>query len=208
MGVLPLICVLIAAAALALGEGEREMVRDLTALDLAGRERAYADVVQQRDRTVADLLLTADLDAEAARRKGASLQEYSALVDGKNLAMDALGAYRASEAVDCLLRQLTYQTPRSISVDGYKEYERNFPAAAALSEIGMPAVGPALEKLADAPGPVEWRLCAWIVKDVLGSDLALAALRMHADTEADPTRKARLEAGIEFIAKPDWHTLQ
>jgi hypothetical protein len=124
-------------------------------------------------------------------------------LEPKHLAIELLGELRAGEAVRVLFGNLRYCNPRVRTFE-LLTWQHDFPAAVSLMKIGQEALPPAMARLARSEEQLERRLCLWIVKTVLGPDLARAALRIEADKEKDPAWKANLEAAIAMMDTPDW----
>ncbi len=118
----------------------------------------------------------------------------------KYLAIQLLGDLRASEAVPILIDNLEYRNP-NILVDGsYLEPGQLFIAAESLSKIGMPAVGPVINKLAGYSNEKSGRsTCCWILKDVLGIRLAKLRLEIAIEERTDPTEKKNLTAALPYF---------
>jgi hypothetical protein len=124
--------------------------------------------------------------------------------DSKHLAILLLGDLRAPEAIPALLKNLEYRNPRKFLVDGYElgpvEGPGWHPAVESLIKIGMPAVGPAIEKLgAYTQDCLGRRLCIVVLKQVLGPRLAKVRLEMAVDEAKDDAARANLKAALEQL---------
>jgi hypothetical protein len=75
-----------------------------------------------------------------------------------------------------------------------------FPAAVALSKIGLPAVVPLLELARTAaPDSTAFHLCAVTLEAILNDELALAAVEQYARQYPDLTQEGRLGALTSLI---------
>lgn len=119
--------------------------------------------------------------------------------NSKHLAILLLGDLRAVEAVHVLLEHLEYKNPRNI-MGSYMDLGGYFPAAEALSKIGMSAVRPTIEKLGsytkDSQGR---RLCCWILKEILGVRLARVRLQIAIEESRDSAVKKNLTAALPYF---------
>jgi len=119
--------------------------------------------------------------------------------DSKHLAILLLGDLRAAEAVDVLLEHLEYKNPREL-IGSYTDLGGHYPAAEALSKIGMLAVEPTINKLAGyAQKNKSSELCCWVLKKILGVKLARARLQIAIEETRDPTVKKNLTAALPYF---------
>lgn len=113
-------------------------------------------------------------------------------------AMMLLGKLRAIEAVPLLVRNITFQA-------FYKNTKRpqppedQFPAVAALIEIGEPSLRPVLERLAKEDGEELQLAGTSVLRGVLGKDGAQALLAKGASILTDEQAKARIKSAIALI---------
>ena len=120
--------------------------------------------------------------------------------NSKHLAIFALGDLRAADAVGVLVKGIEYYNP-SERAGSYLGLEERYPTAEALGKIGMPSVGPTLEKLRsyDEDG-VGRRLCCWVINDVLGQKLGRIRLEMAIEETENPAAKKNLrEAALAYF---------
>jgi len=120
--------------------------------------------------------------------------------DSKHLATLLLGDLRAIQAVPILLENLEYKNPRSFIQGLLLDQGGWYPAAEALSKIGMPAVGPTIEKLggytADSLGH---QLCCWVIKEVLGARLGRLRVEIAIEEARDETVRNNLAAVLPYF---------
>jgi hypothetical protein len=120
--------------------------------------------------------------------------------DSKHLATLLLGSLRATQAVPVLLENIEYKNPRSIVVTSRLGKGGWHPAAEALSKIGMPAVGPTVEKLGDyAPKSKASEICCWVLKEILGVRLARLRLQIAIEETRDEAVKKNLTAALPYF---------
>ena len=124
---------------------------------------------------------------------------YSDWHDSKHLAMLLLAELRAAEAVDVLLEHLEYKNFHDIMTSHVSLWERH-PAAEALSKIGMPAIGPTIDKLGRCPPNSRGsQLCSWIIKKVLGAKLARVRLELAIEEAREDAVKQNLKAALPYF---------
>jgi HEAT repeat protein len=118
----------------------------------------------------------------------------------KYMAIIVLGDLRSIKAVPMLLENLEYKNPNILVVTSYLEEGQLYIAAEALSKIGMPAVGPTLDKLCkyekDERGR---RICCWILKKILGDRLAQLRLQIAIEETRDEAVKKNLIAALPYF---------
>jgi hypothetical protein len=121
----------------------------------------------------------------------------------KHLAILLLGDLRASEAVPVLLENLEYRNPREIFEGGMWDKGGWYPAAEALSKIGMPAVDPTVNKLSElGPKNKTGESCCWMLKEILGVKLARARIQIAIEETGDETAKGNLKAALPYFLTP------
>jgi hypothetical protein len=152
------------------------------------RLKAGAAVVAARDSTIREL--------EASARKYLAAEDRRGTVKDLMLLM---GRLRASECVEFLVSQLTFEVY-------YKETKRPqttkdlYPAVQALIDIGSPAVAPTLRRLAGEDGEVLQRCGSTVLREILGPDLARQATELERARTEDAQVKARLEKVAGLLA--------
>lgn len=114
--------------------------------------------------------------------------------DSKHLAILLLGDIRATEAVPVLLDNLEYRNPRELA-GSYPDVDGLYPAAEALSKIGMPTVGPTIEKLGRyTEDSLARELCCWVITKVLGTRLGRLRVEIAIEEARDETVRNNLAA--------------
>ena len=116
--------------------------------------------------------------------------------DKKHLSIVLLGDLRAEDAIPVLLENFEYEnawdiigSSVGIATGGWH------PAAEALSKIGMPAIGPTIDKLGSYDTDCLGReLCCWILKEILGVRLARLRLEIAIEETQDEAVKRNLSA--------------
>jgi len=176
-------------------------VRDLSATDEKLREGAAKAIRDGQARLVKELIDYAAAPAQPLHPDRPTSTE-NPWHDSKHLSILLLGDLRASEAVPALLTQLQYINPRELY--GSRPDQGGWhPAAEALSKIGMPAVGPTIEKLASlGPRNKSGELCCWILRKILGVKLGRARLQIAIEETRSETAKANLKAALPLFRTP------
>ena len=120
--------------------------------------------------------------------------------DSKHLSILLLGDLRAVEAVPVLLENLEYKNPKTIVVWEQLGIGGGYPAAEALSKIGMPAVGPTIDKLGAYPPEARGNLvCSWILREILGVRLARLRLQIAIEETRDEAVRRNLSAALPYF---------
>jgi len=193
------------ASILLLGLGTKDKPLDTKAFQQQsreGREEAAKSVLQERADLVKDLIQLASTKDDAPRSPG--FPQEGLWHSSKHLAIQLLGDLRASEAVPALLENMCYRNPERADLPGmiYRYGGEAYPAAMALSKIGMPAVQPLIARLS-VPGVAasERTTCLWTMKAILGEKLAKAQLQMSIEETKETSAKAKLESALEEFKK-------
>jgi hypothetical protein len=119
--------------------------------------------------------------------------------DSKHLSILLIGDMRSAEAIPVLLDNLGYRNPAELA-GSYLGIGGLYPAAEALSKIGMPAVGPVIDKLASYPPKSQGsEICCWILREILGARLARVRLEIAIEESHDPAVKERLAAVLPYF---------
>ncbi len=154
----------------------------LTSADEGLRQAAVAEVRGRRTELISKLV--AFIDDEKLREA-----RPEAVAD----AMGLCGAFRAAEAVDVLAESITFRRPGV--APGRPPALEDYPAAAALAEIGHPSVPVLIAIVATGEEPV---LRPWLASLALqatdGWEVTVLRLRLAAQDEPDAGRSTRLRA--------------
>jgi hypothetical protein len=119
--------------------------------------------------------------------------------DSKHLAILLLGDMRSTDAIPVLLDNVVYRNPAELA-GSYVGIGGLYPAAEALSKIGMPAVGPVIDKLGKYGEQEKGHsICCWIIKEILGPKLGKARLEMAIEETKDDTVKKNLIAALPYF---------
>jgi len=176
-----LVCALTAAAACG-GEAPKTVLERLVCHDLPVSQCAAA-IMGERQQNINILVELAGREGQGRRYKvdDKEFVEYP-MHDTKHVAMLLLGDLRAAEGVSVLLRDIEYRVPKTPS-GGYElgliEGPGWHPAVESLIKIGMPSVGPVIEKLGGyAENCLGRRLCLVVLRGILGPQLAAARLQI------------------------------
>ena len=176
----------------------QKYISALTGENLKDREKAAEAIRKEHAELIKQLIELAGKEAERSHPE--DVESSYLWHDSKHLAMLLLGDLHAVEAVSVLLENLEYKNPNSIYV--YEPLDKGgwYPAAAALSKIGMPAVGPTIEKLGSyAPKSKGSELCCWVVKKILGIKLARLRVQIAIEEARDTNVKQNLAAALPYF---------
>jgi len=183
------------------------VLRHKHARDMSREERGYgspeqinaAQIIRRdRSKTIRQLIEAAARDVEPLVSNDKDRVRYPRY-DSKHLAILLLGDFRAGEAVPVLLDNLEYRNPREIP-GGFPDIDALYPAAEALSKIGMPAVQPLIEKLAGyEPNSIGSKICKWILREIMGIRLARLRLQIAIKEARDTTVKQNLTAALSYF---------
>lgn len=185
--------------------GDTVITIDLAGLEaekLGDRERAAESIRQERAGLVKRLIELAGAKVEPLPSSSPRFVSYP-WHDSKHLSILLLGDLRATEAIPVLLDNLEYKNPKSID-GGYLDIGGAYPAAEALSKIGMPAVEAIVERLGDYdPKSNRSKICRWIIEAILGTRLA----RTRLEIAIEETREANVKENLR-AALPHFKTLR
>jgi len=179
--------------------GRRQDVSGLTAKNLQDREKAAEAIRKQRAELIKKLVGFAAEKVKPLPSSDPRFIEYP-WHDSKHLAILLLGDLRAAEGVSVLLDNLGYKNPKTLYVDEPLDKGGWYPAAEALSKIGMPAVGSIIDKLGvSAQKSKSSELCCWVLKKILGVKLARLRLQIDIEETRDEAVKNNLTAVLPYF---------
>ncbi|MFQ6133785.1 MAG: hypothetical protein ACE5R4_17215 [Armatimonadota bacterium] len=201
--VIPALVMLAVLLLLAVSGVGQDWAQGLRARDL-GERLAARDATRTAHRELVDSLLVlareeTEADPAGETRHGVPVHTEH---EPKQVAIELLGELRAPKAVPVLYANLTYCNPPS-RTSALLTWHYDFPAAVSLSQIGKPAVGPALAHLASSDDELERDLCCWIIEQVEGKQLAPIVLQLAVDKEQYSGRKKRLQAALDYLQKQE-----
>jgi hypothetical protein len=124
--------------------------------------------------------------------------QFSAEV--KEDAAKVLGEYRASEAVDALMRNIQLDL-RTRFIKGFPKDEDLHPVSHALAKIGTPAIPALLTKITQADSQALINRCAQICLEIEGRDVAEMVIRKHSEKQTAVDAKQRLSQALDVISK-------
>jgi hypothetical protein len=174
-------------------------VTGLNAKNLTDREQAAEAIRNDHGALIKRLIRLAKEKVEPLTSSDPRFVEYP-WHDSKHLSILLLGDLRAVEAVDILLENLTYKNPKSLESSEALSQGGWYPAAEALSKIGMPAVEPIIKKLGSyKPNSKGSDLCCWILKEILGVKLARLRLQIAIEDTREATIRENLTAVLPYF---------
>lgn len=104
-----------------------------------------------------------------------------------------LGRFRSREAVPVLVDKLTLSIPREDDFVRMAGLADRYPCAAALIEIGLPAIDPVVAKAEQSDDNEVMKVSCIVIQRVLGDVLGNAYLADRIAKQTDSKRKAKLE---------------
>jgi hypothetical protein len=204
-----LLCLLVWGSA-ARGESPEDLLQDLVSADRRQRDKAAESIRKGREKTIAILVAQVErVKADPAQRLGflpsgrnTENNDVDPQLDAKYLAIMLLGELRATEAIPTLLDNLDFKNPRITSKTsrGSLYLGDVYPAAEALRKIGAPAVDPLIDRLGaytDHSGGR--RRCCFVLKHVLGNDMARARLQLAIERAPKDDVKRNLSAALVYF---------
>lgn len=178
---------------------QQPFVASLKSDNLKYREKGFQAIRKERTELIRQLVELAAEKVEPLPSGDPRFMEYP-WRDSKHLAILLLGELRATEGVAVLLDNIEYKNPKSIIVSEYLDKGGWYPAAEALSKIGVPAVEPAIIKLGSyEPKSVGCENCRWILKEILGVRLARLRLQIAIEETRDEAAKKNLTAALPYF---------
>jgi hypothetical protein len=163
------------------------------------REKGAEAIREQHQQLIRELIELADVKVKHVPSKSTQDVEYIRHA-AKHLTIVLLGDLHAVEAVPVLLDNLEYRNPNILVVTSYLEEGQLYPAAEALSKIGMPSVGPVIDKLGRYGEQEKGHsICRWIIREILGPRLGKVRLEMAIEETKDETVKKNLTAALPYF---------
>lgn len=157
----------------------------------AQRARAAKDLSMRRDKEIDFLIKVLRSSTEIAQAKMLTLFSTA------TLAIDLLGEYRAVEAIDFLLMNVTLKS-EYLRVE-YNPYDV-YPCARALIKIGVPARHAIWQRVADGPlTDEEIRVLGYILWSTDGQDITTIILKHRIMSAKTPAELARLESIMRVV---------
>lgn len=154
------------------------------------RVLAAQSLLSSRDTLIVGLLSI----AKQPEKKGV-------LYSGKELAIELLGTYRATEAVPVLIENIKFQTAGKtlelVVAGGY-------PCVKALANIGTPSLTGIVNRLSKPATETELKLFATVFRLVDGDELAILRAEL-ALKKAEGQQKKNLEQLVELLKTKQWY---
>jgi len=172
------------------GKSGPGVLSTLVPLKLEERMESQTKLLEERTQTIGALLLLVN------ELKDSSEESYqnSRLC----FAVRMLGILRAAEAAQPLLDVIDRRFPGANHTDSPPEDPE---VVQALIQIGKPASTKAIEYLASDKSSKRAPMYVRVIAQVEGIELGKVMVRLAADKEKDPEKKARLEAAIGLFDK-------
>lgn len=168
-------------------------LRSAPSAELGGIAKNY---LEQRQADIQELM-------SVIGEQEATLIKSRKLVAGSKewFAITLLGDLRAAAAAPLLARLITVRNSSfSLVSDEDNPHWYAFPAAVALSKIGLPAVEPVLDRVRAAPpASTAFHLGGVTLEAILGDELAIFAAKQYARDRPDFSQSDRLTALTALI---------
>jgi hypothetical protein len=172
---------------------------DLRSQDLKEREKSFEAIRNQQRNLINELIRLAQEKVSPLPSSDPRFVKYP-WHDSKHLSILLLGDLRAVESVPVLLENLEYKNPRTKVRFEPLDPGGLYPSAEVLSKIGMPAVGPVIDKLGRYGEQEEGHnTCCWIIWKILGPRLGKVRLEMAIEETKDDTIKKNLTAALPYF---------
>jgi len=163
------------------------------------REKEAEAIREKQQQMIHQLIRLAEQNVQPVTSRTTEDSEYIRH-HAKHLAILLLGDIRATEAIPVLLDNLNYRNPNILVGGSYMELGKLYVAAEALSKIGMPAVGPVIDKLGIYSEQEESHsICCWIIREILGPRLGKVRIEMAIEETKDETVKKNLTAALPYF---------
>ena len=163
------------------------------------REKEAEAIREERRQLIQQLIRLAEQNVQPVTSRTTEDSEYIRH-HAKHLAILLLGEIRANEAIPVLLENLNYRNPNILVGGSYLEHGQLYVSAEALSKIGMPAVGPVIDKLGKFSEQEKGHsICCWIIKEILGPRLGIIRLEMAIEEAKDETVRKNLTAALPYF---------
>jgi len=193
------VCVSVTTVCLSVGGVLSPYVTGLKSMNQQEREKAAEAIREQHQQLIQELIELAAVKVKPVPSKSTQDVEYIRHA-AKHLAIVLLGDLHAVEAVPVLLDNLEYRNPHILVFTSYLEEGQLYPATEALSKIGMPAVGPVIDKLGKFSEQEKgYSICCWIIKEILGLRLGKVRLEMAIEEAKDETVRKNLTAALPYF---------
>ena len=177
----------------------------LVPINLSDRPQSYAKFITERQRMINALLRVVQEKQETANvisPSGQVTHEKTTMTypEGRiAYAIRMLGDLRATKAAQALLDIIDFQFTFTGTVSF--DIPRDSLVIQALIQIGKPASTGAVECLANDKSSKRAPMYVRVIAQVEGIELGKVMVRLAADKEKDPEKKARLEAAIALFDK-------
>jgi len=195
----PFVCVLVCAAALG---GSGSMTKPLVGLrseDPGVREAAERQILESHKETVIALesLIEENLRGDYMNEIMRS-NDKGDRIDPKYLsaasAINLLGEFRSIHSIPVLVRHIKFDLTLATTMWRRSFGLEAYPAASALSKIGLPALGMVIEEYKAHGESLQFLLAARILKAVISEkELRTAYVTHLIASEKDPQKRERLE---------------
>jgi len=162
---------------------------ELVPLKLEERMEVYRKLLEERNHTIYGILLVLNEIKDPRQRSSQNGRVC--------FAVRMLGDLRAAEAAQPLLDNIDLRFP-GVTTSYSPEVDE---VARALAKIGKPASTGAIERLASDKSSERAPMYVRVIARVEGIELGKVMVRLAADKEKDPEKKARLQAAIALFDK-------
>ena len=174
------------------GQDAAESTGALSSPDRYVREACARGILRRREQEIASVEGVLKDALRDETRKGTA-----------RTAIVLLGNLRADRSVPLLVENLDLEV-YYLEANRPQPPEDLYPCMGALIQIGMPSLAPVVARATSSDDKMVCRCAAWVVKGVLGKDLAMAYVRERLAQTADAAQKTRLEALLRNVEASRW----
>jgi len=167
------------------GETQMDAIEKIKANSFEQREEGIAAITQQRVETVRSLI---------------GVLEGSFPAESRRAAAKLLGEYRATNAVDALVKNLDLDVQGRVLKTLYKEDDIRA-VSYALRSIGKPAIPAVLAKITQTDNSAVIKRCVRICLDIEGHDAAAIMVQQYSEMQTAAEAKQRLKQAIDVMEK-------
>lgn len=173
------------------GRGVVSSVSGLQSSDASIRARVASELREARQKTISELMAVAEAPSKPEELNSA-----------KELSIDLLGEYRATEAIELLIKNIEYHVS---SITFERVPAANYPCVRALAKIGVPSLHAIIRHLDNPCSEKELKLCANVFRLVDGDDVGVLRVEI-ALKKAEGQARKNLEQLIVLLKAERWYS--
>ena len=185
-------------------EAWEEAIQRIRSDDAKSRLAAARELTERRAQTIKALIaiVKEPVPDGAAEAKDPADAIKASFNNSRQIAIELLGEYRATEAVDVLITNISYRVA-SISSGEYTVASA-YPSVRALAKIGTPSLAAIIARLDQPATEKEMKLFATVFRLVDGEDVAILRAEL-ALKKAEGLKKKNLEQLVALLKAKRWY---